>query len=247
MEERRSGAWNAAAEQARAELATDSAGIAHATGDLLLVLAHVTDPTGRSPLDTTAAEFERAARRPAIWSRAALDLRTAASPLARARPSRVTSAAAVLALLLAVAALVTELAAWRAQRNQVAAAADRARQALACHVTQFAERHPGQPAAATSPNDRHGGHLAERQPRARVHRPTTIGTPARPGRRRRSPSPAGTMPLAEPPARAEPPPARAGVSIPHTRGTSTGRAVCGRQRARRAPEARRARRPAATC
>ncbi|ONF73944.1 hypothetical protein AVR91_0204235 [Amycolatopsis keratiniphila subsp. keratiniphila] len=198
MEERRSAAWTsatAAAERARAELATDPAGIAHATGDLLLVLAHVTDSASQPPLETAAAEFERAARhpgrgQPVTWSRAAADLRTAAWRLARVRTGPSTSAAAVLALLLAVAALVAELAAWRAQRNQLAAAAaaDRAREALAGHVVQFAERHRGhataaeQPAAAESAKRRPRGRIAGQKPPAHLHRPT--GVPGRPGRGR---------------------------------------------------------------
>ncbi|UJW36882.1 relaxase/mobilization nuclease domain-containing protein (plasmid) [Saccharothrix sp. AJ9571] len=193
LAERRSGAWTAAAaaaEQARADLATDPAGIAHATGDLLLVLAHVSDPADRAPLAAAAAEFEHAARhpgrgQPATWSRVAAELRTASWRLARVSARRSTSAAAVLALLLAVTALVAEIAAWRTQQHQpaAAAAAERARSALAGHTAQVAEWHAGQQqqptpaAAARYSQQRH--RLAFQRPAA--YRPAT-GAPGRPRR-----------------------------------------------------------------
>ncbi|TDX84931.1 relaxase/mobilization nuclease domain-containing protein [Amycolatopsis arida] len=125
-------AATAAAKQARTALVTDGPGVAHVTGDLLLVLADSAEGPAGGPLTSAAADFERAARHPGRgqpirWGPAAADLRAAAWRLARVGPVRATGRAltgpAVLALLVAVAALVAELAAWREQHGHQAAAA----------------------------------------------------------------------------------------------------------------------------
>ncbi|TLW93561.1 hypothetical protein FFT09_09280 [Saccharomonospora piscinae] len=189
-------AWNAAAaavERARTAMAEgeDPAGIAHATGDMLLVLGHVVDPR-RYPAPADAAiAFERAARhpgrgQPARWSRTAADLRTTAWQLARVRTDRGTHAAAVLGLALVLGALVAELAVWRAQRHQLAAsaAADRAAQALAGYTAQLAEQYRRQPApTAARPESASQTAALARTPHLRRMTPGSHSTKPQPAHR----------------------------------------------------------------
>ncbi|RSN05970.1 hypothetical protein DMC63_37810 [Streptomyces sp. WAC 05977] len=141
-------AWDSAAEvvyQARAAVADghDVDGVAHATGDLLLVLAGV---AAAPQVVIAAEEIERAARtpgrgQPEHWSGAAIELRTASWRLARTRTGRI-DVTAVLALVLALAGLVAEIAAWRAQRQQLAAAsvARRAADVLTAQAAELSQQ-----------------------------------------------------------------------------------------------------------
>ncbi|MFC0431070.1 relaxase/mobilization nuclease domain-containing protein [Kutzneria buriramensis] len=142
----------AAAEDARRELPVGGAGAAHAVGDVLLVLATAVEDAAGGPLTVAAAEFEPAARhpgrgQPSAWSQASADLRHAAWRVARAgrfRPTNPSSGPALLALLLALASLVAELAAWRDQRGQLvaAAAARRAQESLQTAAAPLRARWP---------------------------------------------------------------------------------------------------------
>lgn len=171
----------AAAEAARAALAVDAPGVAHATGDVLLVLAQAAEGVRGGPLTAAAAEFERVAGdpgrgQPARWSQASADLRRAAWRVARAGAFR-ASGPAVLALLLAVAALVAELAAWRDQREQpvAAAAARRVQASLETVAAPLRGRWPAPAPAAVVPR---GPALAPAAPRS--------STSARPDHLRRA-------------------------------------------------------------
>ncbi len=145
----------AAAENARHELPADGPGVAHAVGDVLLVLATAVEDTRGGPLTTAAAEFEHAVRhpsrgQPSAWSQASADLRRAAWRVARVgtfRPTNPSSGPAALALLLALASLVAEVAAWREQRGQLGAAtaARRVRAALQTAAAPLRDRWPAAP------------------------------------------------------------------------------------------------------
>ncbi|MFE5565959.1 relaxase/mobilization nuclease domain-containing protein [Amycolatopsis japonica] len=161
--------WAAAPEtvdHARAAAADghDVDGVAHATGDMLLILAHLHgDP--QAALARAADEFERAARtpgrgQPAHWSRAAIELRATSWRLARTGGDR-GRAVAALALVLALAGLVAEIAAWRAQRHQAAAAAaaHRASEALTTRAGELADKVPSR--SSTS------------KPKSKPHKPAT--------------------------------------------------------------------------
>lgn len=144
--------WAAAPEAvdyARAAVADghDVDGVAHAAGDMLLILSHLHGDS-RPALVRAAEEFERAARtpgrgQPARWSRAAIELRSTSWRLARTGGDR-GHAVAALALVLALAGLVAEIAAWRAQRHQAvaAAAAHRASEALTIRAAELATKVP---------------------------------------------------------------------------------------------------------
>lgn len=121
-------------------------GIAHATGDMLLALAKVAHNQG-DPL-AAAVLFERAARhpgrgQPAQLGQLALDLRTASRRLARVGlvdPTRKFDGPAVATLVLALAALIVEIAAWRAHHRQLTAAAQAA--ASSHTLTNYAAKLP---------------------------------------------------------------------------------------------------------
>jgi hypothetical protein len=182
-----------AAEDALRELAAVGAGVAHAVGDVLLVLAEATEGVAGGPLTGAAAEFEHPARhpgrgQPSAWSQASADLRHAAWRVARAgkfRPTSPASGPALLALLLALASLVAELAAWRHQRGQLvaAAAARRVGESLETAAAPLRARWPAPtvPRVAATPGPARTG-------------PTATGSTSRLDRVRRAGSSAGGQP-----------------------------------------------------
>ena len=110
-------------------------GVAHATLDLMVATAKVVDVHDRGPIATAALVYERAAAtpyrvQPSRWAPLAAELRMAARQLSRvgARSRSDRTGEAVVALIVALAALVVEVAAWREQnrQRQQAAAARRA-------------------------------------------------------------------------------------------------------------------------
>lgn len=131
----------AAAEGAAASLAGgegDGGGIAHAAGDLLTALGHVTPEGGataalRARLMGVAEVYDRATRtpgvgQPAVWGTHARALRTAAWRLAalRSLSGHGSDAAGAAMLVAALAVLVAEVAAYHdARARQIQAAAAR--------------------------------------------------------------------------------------------------------------------------
>lgn len=107
-------------------------GVAHATLDLLVATAKCADRFDpRSlidvgPLTTAAHAYERAAMspyrvQPSVWAPVAVELRLAARQLIRAGALTKSgrTGVAVVALIVALAALVAEVAAWREQNQQL--------------------------------------------------------------------------------------------------------------------------------
>jgi hypothetical protein len=107
-------------------------GVANAALDMLVVTAHVIEGYESGPLTAAAVAYERAALtplrvQPSTWAPIATELRTASRRLAHTGVISRTrhSGAALTALILALGALVAEIAAWREQaghRSQSAAA-----------------------------------------------------------------------------------------------------------------------------
>jgi hypothetical protein len=123
-------------------------GVASAALDMLLVTARVVEGNETGPLTLAMVAYERAALtphrvQPSRWAPIAVELRTASRRLARAGAvSRVgRNGAALTALILALTALVVEIAAWReqaghsAQADAARAAASQLRQDAAAHAT----------------------------------------------------------------------------------------------------------------
>ncbi|MCR3748798.1 relaxase/mobilization nuclease domain-containing protein [Lentzea californiensis] len=151
-------------------------GIAHATGDMLLALVVVAD-AGRAPLLIDAWEtYARAGRvpdqiLPRRWAAVSRDLRTAANQLIRAGMRNPASQRATpgqfIALLIAVAALVAEIAAWHeAHQRHVAARHARATHGMLVQIAAGQTNHMessvlASPIAATSKLRRE---LAKRPP-----------------------------------------------------------------------------------
>ncbi|MCE6999958.1 relaxase/mobilization nuclease domain-containing protein [Saccharothrix sp. S26] len=157
-------------------------GIAHATGDLLLVLAHSTEGAYHpGPLTTVATRFEHAARHPGRGEPERLgslarDLRLIARDVARLgllNPRSRLVGPAVAALVLVLISLVVEIAAWRASQRQHAAA----RHATATHtaLTEYYDALPHK--QPTAPHRRTGTSTADRlagqRPATRPVVPTT--------------------------------------------------------------------------
>lgn len=142
--ERRS-AWAHASDlvdQARVTAAAGAAdpGLAYAAGELLLVLAHTTESSHvGGPFTTASEQFERAGRHPgrgspSQYGHLARELRASARRMARAglvRPDSPSMGPAVTAFVLALASLITEIGAWRAEHHQPSAA----RYAATTHAT----------------------------------------------------------------------------------------------------------------
>jgi len=105
-------------------------GIAHATLDLMVATAKAVEGHDGGPLTQAALRYEQAAAtpyqvQPARWAPVAAELRTAARRLSRvgALSRRGSTATAVAALIVSLAALVTEIAAWRELTGQLRQAA----------------------------------------------------------------------------------------------------------------------------
>ncbi|GLZ29383.1 mobilization protein [Lentzea sp. NBRC 105346] len=137
-------------------------GIAHATGDMMLALVAFAD-ADKVPLLTDAWEaYARAGRvpdqvLPRRWARVSRDLRTAANHLIRAgvrNPQRQRATAdQFIALLMAVSALVAEVAAWHeTHQRHVAARHARTAHRMLGQVPVDHEKKPGAtpPIAAAS-------------------------------------------------------------------------------------------------
>lgn len=111
-------------------------GIAHATLDVVVAATNVVDGSRKStPLMAAALAYERAALmpyrvQPSRWAPVAVELRTAARRLSRINMAtrRGNVGVAVVALLVSLAALVAEIAAWHELRRQRA-------QAIAARLT----------------------------------------------------------------------------------------------------------------
>jgi hypothetical protein len=106
--------------------------VANATLEMLVVTARVVEGYERGPLSAAVTAYERAAVtphrvQPSRWAPIAVELRTASRRLARTGvlSRRGSSGVALSSLILALAALVAEVAAWREQagHHQQAAAA----------------------------------------------------------------------------------------------------------------------------
>lgn len=105
-------------------------GVAHATLDLMGATAVAVEGYDHGPITSAALVYERAALtpfrvQPARWAPVAAELRIVARLLYRASPvrRRGTSGVAVAGLIVALAALVAEIAAWREQSQQLCQAA----------------------------------------------------------------------------------------------------------------------------
>jgi hypothetical protein len=175
-----------AAERATQALATgdsDGGGIAHAAGDLLTALGQVIPDRAvsvglREQLQAVAEVYDRAARtpgvgQPQVWSAPAQALRTAAWQLAALRSITVTGsdAAGAAMLLVALAALAAEVAAYHQARARhiQAAAARRAHSELV--ASRPIDTRPGRGEAPVRPG-------AARVARRRVvPAPETLGRP----------------------------------------------------------------------
>jgi len=144
-----------AVEHARTALAsgTESAdGIAHATADLLGSVARVTDGLEAGPGAAAAAVYDRAARTPGVvhpseWGNAAKGLRMASwqiGMMGMISGKGKDQNAATVALLLALAALIAEIAASRQQAHRLhqAAAASATSGLLRTHPTVVADPVP---------------------------------------------------------------------------------------------------------
>jgi hypothetical protein len=136
-------------------------GVAHATLDLIVATAKIADVHDQGPITTAARAYERTAAtpfrvQPARWAPVAVDLRTAARRLSQLGAHRRSgpTGAAVVALIMALAGLVAEIAAWREQnqQRQQAAAAHRAAALLnedsAAYRPRFGTAVPGRPDVA---------------------------------------------------------------------------------------------------
>jgi hypothetical protein len=106
-------------------------GVAQATGDLLLGLCRAVEPEQRSALLQSWEAYAQAARVPRRivpnrWNRAARDMHVLTRRLigasAHSRSTDTATVADVAALVLAVASLIAEVAAWQEMRNNTAAA-----------------------------------------------------------------------------------------------------------------------------
>jgi hypothetical protein len=139
--------------------AEQAEGIAHTTLDMLVAAAWAVEGATSGPVTAAARVYERAAAtpyrvQPTRWAPVAAELRTAARRLSRISglSRRASAGIGVTALIVALAALLVEIAAWREQTGQLQqAAAARDAAALAYtdagvksrrHVTATAPSHP---------------------------------------------------------------------------------------------------------
>lgn len=119
--------------------------VAHSTGELLTLLSHGTEDYTSGPLTALAAIYDRAARTPhqgvPTTGAVALELRHAARQLGALGPliNRRHQGLAAVALMLAIASLIAEIAAWQQQRGRThqAAAARTAARALPTVAANF--------------------------------------------------------------------------------------------------------------
>lgn len=139
-----------AARDAAAALRADrenGPGVAHATADLLAALCEVTRRSSNPVPQAVSDEYDRAARTPMVrqpqrWPPVARELRRAAQRLARTRS--VTRGheddSGTAELLVAIALLIAEIAAYHEERNCIAqaAAARRTHDAVGSYVTGLA-------------------------------------------------------------------------------------------------------------
>ena len=171
----------------------DVDGIAHAAGELLTLLGHGTEDYASGSLTVLAATYDRAARTPyrvvPSIGAAARELRHAARQLGAVGPliNRRNEKLAVVALTLALASLVAEVAAWQQQRGRThqAAAARTAAGGLAAVAATS-----GPPPTADRPKIASSSSPVTDQPQPRA-RPAVSGTSlaARPRPLARPPEP----------------------------------------------------------
>jgi len=137
------------------ERSEDVDALAHATGEILTVLARGREDRGPGPFARTAERYDRAARTPhQVLPRSvgpvARELRRASRHIAAAGAltGRGNEKFAMTALLLALAGLVAEIAAWQQQRGRhhQAAAAQAARDPLMALTGGNRSRPAGHPA-----------------------------------------------------------------------------------------------------
>jgi hypothetical protein len=166
-------------------------GVANAALDMLVVTADAIEGYEPGPLTAAAVAYERAALiplrvQPSTWAPIAAELRTASRRMARAGviPRTRHSGAALTALILALAALVAEIAAWREQaghRSQSVAAwaaASQLRQDVTAHATST---RAGQPAHAAPEGSPLLSVPRLPPPRSRPGNPRTFRPPESPG------------------------------------------------------------------
>lgn len=164
--------------------------IAHATADMLIAVATTIDGPTPGALTEAAAAYEWAAAaphrgQPSQWSQVAVELRTAARDLLKAGilSKRASTSLIAIGLLLALAALLAQIAAWRQQTGQArqAIAAQRAanlvnadsntRKRSSPRVPRPAMGIP-MPNAATTPGPQpEKRHATSQRPRIRRHEP----------------------------------------------------------------------------
>lgn len=174
------------------DTSTDGSGddIAHATADMLIAVATTVDGPTLGALTEATAAYEWAAAaphrvQPGQWSQVAVELRTAARDLLKAgiQSKRASTSLTAISLLLALAALLAQIAAWRQQTGQVrqAVAAQRAadlvntdsntRERSSPRVPRLAVG-PPTPNATTTPGPQpEKRHATSQRPRIRRHEP----------------------------------------------------------------------------
>jgi relaxase-like protein len=173
-------------------------GIAHTTLDLMFAAAKIVEGYDQGPLTDAARVYERAAAtpyrvQPSRWAPVAAELRTAARRLARigVLTRRETSGIATVALIVALAGLLAEIAAWREQTQQPRQA-DASRQAATLLAASgYPGRRPTAPYSRPEQSARQSPPAAEQRPSqrdttSRLSRPGTSLRPLDPPRRGRA-------------------------------------------------------------
>ena len=191
---------HAAASLAAGEDSGEAAGIVHAVEDMIGAVSAVTAPilAPLSPRDGPAQAYQRAARQagvgqPTSWGPVAAQLRSAAWRLIAVRTLAGRGGGGAAALMLALASLLAEVAAYHDTRQHLA----QARAARTTRVLVGARRPPGRPAAPGGPpgratettRTRTTGAAAEQGPAIPVTRPSPRPRPAPPPRPHTPPRP----------------------------------------------------------
>lgn len=165
----------------------DVEGIAHATGEIINVLTRGEEGRGRGPLGEVSDRYDRAARtpyrvQPRRLGQAATELRRASRRIARVGrlSGRGREKFAALALVLALAALIAEIAAWQQTRGRIhqAAAARSAAGALPRAAGASASRRPAARPTQPVPPPAPGGARRDR-PRVRTDTPAAAAPRSR--------------------------------------------------------------------
>jgi hypothetical protein len=174
------------------DTSTDGSGddIAHATADMLIAVATTIDGPTPGALTEAAASYEWAAAaphrgQPVQWSQVAVELRTAARDLLKAGilSKRASTSLIAIGLLVALAALLAQIAAWRQQTGQAQQAIAAQRAADLVNTDSNTRKHDGpraprlvtgtpRPDATTTPGPQPGQrHATPQRPRIRGYDP----------------------------------------------------------------------------